>query len=437
MKLLYLDIFSGISGDMFVGAMLDLGVERDILRSELGELDLEPFELSFDRQERSSISGIKFEVLLPDGSKAESHAAKPVEHSHSHSHSHGHSHSHSHSHSHDSTPGSTQRDFQTIKSLIRDSRLSDWVKEKSIAVFARIAEGEGKVHGMPAEKVHFHEVGALDSIVDIVGACICLEQLGRPRVCAAAVVEGHGWVNCAHGRFPIPTAATMEILSARGIPISQCDEPHELITPTGAALLAEFSESFGPMRDLKPQRIGYGLGSRENKTRPNVLRAVIGEQSGSSRQHDWETDSVITIEANIDDATGEQIGHVIETAMKLGALDTFVIPLQMKKSRPGSLLTILCETDRADEFTELLLRRTSTFGVRRQLWERRKLRREFGTVETPFGSVSVKTGCLNEEVLHVSPEFESCREAAERHEVPINQVYDAARSAWAKSRQES
>lgn len=299
MRTLYLDIFSGISGDMFIGAMLDLGVGFGELEKELSKLNLPGYHLHAARKHKSSIEGVKFDVHLE---------GEPCEHDHSHGPAHDHppgAHSHAGS-----------RDFATIKALIAAAALSDWVKEKSVAVFHRIAVAEGKVHGLPAERVHFHEVGAVDSIVDIVGAAVCLDLLGRPRVLSGAVVEGTGFVNCAHGRFPIPTTATLEILGVRGIGLTQCEEPHELVTPTGAALLAEFSESFGPMTSLVAARVGYGLGTRNNRTRPNVLRAVLGEPSTDATSHDWLTDTVTVLETNLDDIPAEILGHVLEKRSK-------------------------------------------------------------------------------------------------------------------------
>ena len=311
--------------------------------------------------------------------------------------------------------------------MIQASALSDWVKERSIAVFKRVAVAEGKVHGLPAESVHFHEVGALDSIVDIVGSTICLELLGRPRVTSASVVEGTGFVNCAHGRFPIPTTATLEILGARGIGVTQCEEPHELVTPTGAALLAEFSEAFGPMGSLQAQRIGYGLGTRNNRTRPNVLRAILSEDDGATTQHDWLTDQVVVLETNLDDISGEILGHVLDKAMRLGALDAYHTPIQMKKHRPGVLLSVLCEPHDADRFTELLLLETSAFGVRRTIAERRKLHRDHIAVKTAYGTVRVKRGLLDGKVVQTAPEYESCKSVAAMAGVPVKEVYEAAR----------
>jgi hypothetical protein len=323
------------------------------------------------------------------------------------------------------------------------------VKKKAVAVFQRIAGAEGKIHGMPPERVHFHEVGAVDSIVDIVGACLALEMLGKPHVLAAPVVEGVGWVNCAHGRFPIPAPATLAILGARGIGVTQTDEPHELVTPTGAALLAEFAESFGPMSGLVAEKIGFGLGTRNNQTRPNVLRAVLGasDQKRASNapkaatagrpspvgRHaplpDWETDRVAVLETNLDDINAEILGHFVEQALAADALDVFHTPIQMKKNRPGVLLTVLCTETDADKFTELMLRETSAFGVRRTFAERRKLKRESVRVRTPFGDVTVKLGRLNGRVVQAAPEFESCRKLAGRARVSLKQVYEAASRA--------
>jgi uncharacterized protein (TIGR00299 family) protein len=587
-KTLYLDIFSGISGDMFLGAMIDLGVDARKLEAELRKLPLdEDWHLHIQRANKAAINGVKFDVHGPhchDHAHAHTHAHAHDHggHTHSHGHTHGHQHGHDHSghdhgghghahdhgggehydhleglshgphggplvetkharvelsvfetgvpprfrlyffdeHGHVTTPPAAAgvaletirarkkrqvfkfkavadyleattelpepheftailklkrgaktetvktefvedhhhhdhgghgdhdhsghdhsdlghhhhddhahgRNFADIQKLIQSSALSPWVKEKSIAVFHRIAVAEGKVHGMPPEEVHFHEVGALDSIIDIVGSCIALELLGKPRVLAAPVTEGTGWVNCAHGRFPVPTMATLSILGARGIAVNQCDEPHELVTPTGAALLAEFVESFGPMTGLVAEKIGYGLGTRDNKTRPNVLRAVLGNSSLLTPHSslDWDTDTIAVLETNLDDINAELLGAFVEKALAEGALDVFHTPVQMKKNRPGVLLTVLCDAPETDRFSELILRETTAFGVRRSLTERRKLKRQLATVKTEFGTVTVKLGRLNKQTVQASPEFESCRQAAEQSGVPVKAVYEAA-----------
>ncbi len=414
MQTLYLDVFSGLSGDMFIGALLDLGVEFRSLERELKKLNADGYHLHAARRHKSSIEGVKFDVHL------DSECSSP-------SGSQDHPHPHPHPHSH----GPVDRNFADITRLIQGSTLSAWVQAKSLAIFRRIAIAEGKIHGLPPEKVHFHEVGALDSIVDIVGACICLELLGRPRVLASSVVEGTGWVNCAHGRFPVPTTATLEILGARGIPLTQCEEPHELVTPTGAAILAEFAESFAPMQNLIATRVGYGLGTRDNRTRPNVVRAVLGE-SGSAGGPDWEIDTVAVLETNLDDVSGELLGHFVESTLRVGALDVFHTPIQMKKNRPGVLLTVLCLPADADRFTERLLRHTSAFGVRRSVLERRKLRREMVRVKTEFGEIPVKLGWLEGERVQAAPEFDVCRDKAVQAGVPVMVVFEAARRALAE-----
>lgn len=433
MKTLYLDIFSGISGDMFLGALIDLGVDARKLERELAKLKLGGYHLHVARKQKSGIDGVKFDVHLESDhahGQPDDHHHHEHEHDHGHTHEHGHEphHEHEHEHHHDES-----RNFSEIKKLIAASQLSPWVKKKSVAVFQRITEAEGKIHGMPAAQVHFHEVGAVDSIVDIVGACIGLEMLGKPRVLAAPVVEGVGWVKCAHGLFPVPTPATLAILGTRGIGLTQCDEPHELVTPTGAALLAEFVESFGPMSGLVAEKIGFGLGTRDNKTRPNVLRAVLGTQSATrpmqSAAPDWETDRVAVLETNLDDINAEILGHFVEAALAAGALDVFHTPIQMKKNRPGVLLTVLCAETDVDRFSEMILRETSAFGVRRTVAERRKLRRALVTARTRFGSVTVKIGKLNGKMIQAAPEYESCRKLAARARVPLKQVYTAALKA--------
>jgi len=417
MKTLYLDLSSGVSGDMFVGALVDLGVDARRLERELKKLKLDGYHLHVTRQQKSSIEGVKFDVHLIG------------EHHHEHEHSYRASRTTHHAH----YRPDGNRNFAEIKQLIFRSRLSSWVKKKSIAVFQRIAEAEGKIHGLPPAKVHFHEVGAVDSIVDITGACVALEMLGKPRVFASPVIEGTGWIDCAHGRFPVPAPATLAIFGARGIGVTQCDESHELVTPTGAALLAEFAESFGPMQNLIAEKTGFGLGTRENRTRPNVLRVMMGTaskvrspKSKVAEAPDWETDRIAVLETNLDDINSEILGHFLETAMAAGALDVFHTPIQMKKNRPGVLLTVLCAEADADKFSEMILRETSTFGVRRSVAERRKLRREFVEIRTRFGKITVKLGKFNDKVVQAAPEFESCKKLATRAKVPLKQVYAAA-----------
>jgi len=427
MKHLYLDLSAGISGDMFVGALLDLGVPVSELRQRLGQLPLQGYHIHAESRIKGAIRGTKFDVPLT----AEEHCGQPEAGDHTHEDGHSHPHAHPHSHDDGVTHHVHGRDHAQIRALIEASGLSEWVRERSLKVFQRVAIAEGKIHGVPPDRVQFHEVGAVDSIVDIVGACIALELLGNPRVAASKVVEGTGFVRCAHGRMPLPAAATLEILGKQGIAITQCEEPHEMVTPTGAALLAEFSESFGPMEGVTGARVGYGLGTREHRTRPNVLRAILWESSESSAVAGLEADQVMVLEANIDDMNPELLGAVLEKALRAGALDAFHTPIQMKKQRPGTLFTLIVPVERADEFTEFCLLETSTFGVRRSLRERRKLKREMDVVRTEFGSVQVKIGRIGDRILQAAPEYESCRSVASMAGVPVRFVYLAAVAASA------
>jgi uncharacterized protein (TIGR00299 family) protein len=453
MKTLFLDLFSGISGDMVLGALLDLGVDRTELERQLERLGVSGYHLHVSRGARSGITGTKVDVHIdhlhhhgdepgPEHKAGHGHESDHgPEHDHDPGHAHGHEHGRAPDHAPEHEPGqhhghgpepgansAHDRDFRAIAELIGRSPLPDWTRTRAIAVFRRIAEAEGQVHGRPPERVHFHEVGALDSIVDVVGACIAFDLLGRPQVCASPVIDGTGWVRCAHGRFPVPTPATIAILAARGVAVGQCAEPNELVTPTGAAILAEFADSFGLMPTLCLERVGYGLGTRENITRPNVLRAVLGERpsTAAAAAHDWETDTVAVLETHLDDVTPEVLGQFMATALAAGALDVAYTPLQMKKNRPGFGLTVLGAPEDADRLTALILRQTTAFGVRRTLAERRKLRREFQTVPTPFGEVTVKLGRLDGATIQSAPEFESCQAAAARADVPLKAVYAAA-----------
>ena len=429
MRHLYLDIFSGLSGDMFLGALVDLGVEFKTLERELLRLGLTGYHLHCFRGQKSGIEGVKFDVHVEGESGTD---GSTPEHSHAEGGTGQHHHPHPHP-PHGQAHG-PNRDHAAIRKLILASQLSDWVKQRSLAVFTRIAIAEGKIHGLPPEQVHFHEVGGIDSIVDIVGTCVGLEQLGCPEVSASPVIDGTGFVRCAHGMLPIPTAATLEILGARGFAVTQCAEPNELITPTGAALLAEFAVRTGPMQSVVGAQVGYGLGTRDNRTRPNLVRAILWDDGAVSAPTDWEVDEVAILETNLDDVSGEVLGHVLEKALRLGAWDVFHTPVQMKKNRPGVIFTIVCQTVDADRFCELLLTETSAFGVRRTVAERRKLRRSFTEVKTEYGVVKIKLGSLRGETVQAAPEFESVRSIASMAGVPCRWVLEAAITAYRAQR---
>lgn len=414
MRILYLDCFSGISGDMLVGALCDLGADIGRLREELRKLSCGgEFDVDVRRERRGALEGAKFEV-------------RPVE---VHGHRHGHHHGHGHEGAEGPGPfvaggehGHGHRGFLEIRAMIEGSSLSAGVKSRAVSVFRRIAEAEGRAHGMPPDEVHFHEVGALDSIADIVAACVAMELLGVDDVWASEPQEGRGFVECAHGPLPIPVPAVVEIL--KGLPFSQTDEPHELITPTGAALFAEFVSRVTPWRGLRVERVGYGLGTRELRSRPNVLRAVLAAPDAAA-----EHDEVSVLESNLDDCPPEVIGDAIGRLLESGALDAYAAPVSMKKSRPGVLLGVLCRPEDAARLGEMVLRLTTAFGVRETRASRRVLRREWVDVPTPYGDVSVKVGFLGSERVQAMPEYESCRAVAEASGAPLRAVWEAAFAA--------
>jgi hypothetical protein len=392
MKVLYLDCIAGISGDMLLGALIDLGLDVKVLRRELAKLKLDEFEISARRDQRQAITGIKFDVLV-----REPHCSLLTPH-----------------------PAHHGRTCREIKQLIESSKLGHDVKRRAAGAFRRLAEAEGKIHGMAPEKVHFHEVGAVDSIVDFVGACIGLRELGVEKVVASAPLRtGYGFVDCAHGRFPVPAPATAELL--KGVPTFAGDEEAELITPTGAALLREFATEFGPMPPMAVQAVGYGLGARQLPKTPNVLRALLGETAGAR-----EADRIAVLETNLDDVSPQVLGEVMDRALAAGALDVFHTPIQMKKNRPGVMLSVLCAPPDAERLSRLLLTETTAFGVRCMEASRLKLDRKIVRVKTPFGPVEVKIGKLNGRAVSASPEFESCRRAAAKAKVPVRRVLTSA-----------
>ena len=486
MKVLFLDCFSGISGDMTVGALCDLGVNPSTFEWELAKVEIGDFHMHFERGQRQNVTGVKFgihggavhthdqdeeadepgqvhdhahehhhehdehthehEQAQPHGEHAHGHGdehahehghgdehdhgeAEHHDHGHTHEHGDGEHHEHEHAHTHEHEHGRT---YAEVRGLIEASDLSDFVKKHALSIFQRVAVAEAKIHGTSVEAIGFHEVGALDSIADIICACVGIELLGVEKVFVSSLADGKGWVDCAHGRFPIPAMATLEIL--RGIPVGQIDEPFEFITPTGAAIAAEFGESFGVMPTMKVEKIGYGLGSRKLASRPNVLRAVIGELvegSGESKQGGYGADTVTQIETNIDDLSPEITGALLDRLLAAGALDAFFTPVQMKKNRPGVLLTVLCEPEKGEAVSGLIFRETSSFGVRLSEKRRLKLERRIETVQTAYGDIQIKLGFdLEGKPLQVSPEFEACRAVADRTGEPLRVVYEAALRAY-------
>ncbi len=405
---LFLDCFSGCSGDMWVGALLDLGWSEKDLRQGLHHLGLDhEYHLHISRQTRQNLSGSKFAVHV-------GHHHPPAD-SQSHSHSHSHSDSHAHSHAHG-------RNFREIRTLLESSGLPEEVLQRAVSVFHRIAVAEGKIHGLPPEEVAFHEVGAVDSIVDIVAGCLGLHELGISRVRASALCEGTGEIVCAHGLLPLPAPATLEILA--GIPVRQIDFPHEMITPTGAALLAEFCLGFGAMPAMQTTRIGYGLGTRDTPPRPNVLRAVLGHFVETESLPGGLSDEIVELQTNLDDCSPEILAAAAEALRQAGALEVFFTAVQTKKHRPAWQLTVLSSPTQAHALAASILEQTTSFGVRWSTRHRLILRREVVSFSSSLGSVAVKLGWWEEQLWQIAPEFASVQELAQRTQRPVREVWE-------------
>ena len=447
MRILYVDCFSGISGDMIVGALADLGVNPSTFEWELSKMELGDFHLHFERQIRRGIAGVKFDVHsgathVEDAPHSHDEHDEP-HHDHSHEskadpscdadHEHNRHHNHrQHNESdqpHQHTQGgpSQGKGLSDIRSLIQESGLSDFVKKHAISIFQRIGEAEAKIHGTSIEQIQFHEIGALDSIVDIVLASVGIEALQVERVYFSSLNDGTGFVSCSHGQYPLPSPATLEIL--KGIPISQISVPFELITPTGAAIAAEFQHSVGILPGMRPEKIGYGVGKRDLPERPNILRAILGQM-----EQEQTLEPVLELQANIDDLSPEILGAAQERLFKAGALDVFLVPIQMKKNRPGTIITVLCRPNDREAMQEILFAETSTFGIRYREMDRVTLEREIVQVETSAGAIQIKVGRRHGRIVQVSPEFESCNRAARESQQPLKRIYQIALQAfWSDS----
>ena len=418
MKIAYFDCFSGISGDMTLGALVDVGVPSEMLRERLSTLKLDAeFSLRFEKATKHNITGTRaiVEVHPAHTSHADSH--------HEHAHDHHHAHDHGHHHAHGPT-----RHLSDIFTLLDDSDLDPEIRNTAKRVFDRLAEAEAKVHNMNKADVHLHEVSGIDSIVDIVGSVIGLAHLGVDAVYASPLSLGRGFVRCAHGFMPVPVPGTMELL--KGVPVHQTDIPKELVTPTGAALITTLAQEFGVMPEMRLDRVGYGAGTRDLEQRPNLLRLCLGEKiSGAHLQtthHHAETDSIDIIETNVDDMSPEITGYVTSRLFEHGAFDVFLTPIFMKKNRPATQITVLCPTAHRDTLIELLLTETTTFGVRLSSANRVKLRRDFIQVETQWGTIQAKRGYLNGTLIKTVPEYEDCRRLAEQNSVPLRHIYAEA-----------
>lgn len=423
MKILYMDMPSGISGDMTLSAFLDAGVPEQVLRDGLSRFGLTGYELVVSPGEKGGITGTHVDVLVQDASAKHEHDHDhDHEHGHDHGHEHGHDHDHSHNHGHDHghehTGAHVHRNWRDIRGIIEHSGLLEEEKALAIRIFQRVAVAEGKIHGKPADEVGFHEVGAVDSIVDIVGAAICMNWLAPDRVVASPVNTGSGFVRCAHGVLPVPAPATAAILMAGGVPVYAKGSPGERTTPTGAAIVAEFAHSFGPVPPMVIKSIGHGVGTKDFDS-ANVLRVMVGEDAPEAE------DEVTVLEANMDDMTGEAAGYLLGKLLDAGARDAFYIPVQMKKNRPGILLSVITTADLVQKMETLIFRESSTIGIRRSTMKRTVMARESQTVQVAGHDVSVKISQWHE-IRKAAPEYEDVRRVAEKTGLPFRTVYQMA-----------
>jgi uncharacterized protein (TIGR00299 family) protein len=402
-RILYFDCFSGASGDMVLGALLDAGLPLDELRAALGSLAIEEASVSANRVLRAGVSATKFTVET---------------HDHHGSHPHGHTHGSAavaHSHAH--------RSLAEIDRLIDRSALSVQARTRAKELFHRLGEVEAAIHQMPIDKIHLHEVGEVDSIIDIVGAVFALEWFRADRIVSSPLNVGGGMVHSAHGHFPVPAPATVKLLA--GAPVYSSGIQAELVTPTGALIVAEYAQSFGSIPPLKVERIGYGAGDRDLPGTPNVLRVLVGESTA-----DAATEQIVVLECEIDDMNPQIFGLVMDRLHAAGALDVYLSPVQMKKNRPGTLLTILARPEQRQELTALVFRETTTIGVRYHEVRRQRLDRETVSVETPLGTVRFKVARLDGKIVNSTPEFEDCLKIASERSLPVKEVQAIATKAY-------
>jgi hypothetical protein len=384
----YFDCFSGAGGDMIVAALLDAGADAEALHSAIAALQLRGYDLEVTRVQRAGLAATRFDVRL--------HADHAQPHRH----------------------------LKDILAILEGTTLPPAVRQRAADVFTRLAEAEATVHGTTPDRVHFHEVGAVDAILDVVGALLALDLLGVTRVVCSPLVVGSGTVRCAHGLLPVPAPATALLI--HGVPISGSEASGELLTPTAAAILTTIAEGYGSLPPMTIRSVGYGAGARDDPSRPNVLRVLLGDEAPAGGN-----DLVVLLETNLDDVTPACVAHCMERLLEEGALDAFAIPVHMKKSRVGLLLSVLARPADEERLRRIVFSETGTLGIRRRAVERNTLDRRYEEVATPYGTIRVKVGTAPG-VCTAAPEFEDCRRAAKEHGVALRTVMDAARSEWAR-----
>lgn len=402
MKIAYFDCFSGISGDMILGALLDAGLPLADLNREIAKLGVQDVAIERESTARHAIAATRAKVCVAGAplADAEHHLDLSGEPTHHHPHAH----------------------LKDITNRIAASRLDDIVKERSIRIFERLCAAEAEVHNAAPAEVALHEVGALDALIDVVGAVAGLWLLEVEEVCASPLRFGTGFVRCAHGRYPVPVPGVLAL--CRDVPTEQTDIRAELVTPTGAAIITTLARSFGPQPPFCQQAVGYGAGRRDLEAIPNLLRLRLGERVPASER-------VLLIEANIDDMNPEVYGYLFDRLLEQGACDVYATPVLMKKGRPGNVLSVLAPAGRLDELAAIVLQETTTIGLRYYGVERRVLERQIRTIATPYGEVNVKFSCIDGR-RRAAPEYEDCARLAQQHQVPLLSIYEAARAAAIK-----
>ena len=434
MRILYFDCFNGASGDMILGALLDAGLPLDALKAALGSLAIEDFEVTTERVLRAGVSATKFRLIERNPEPVHVHGPSR-DHSDAHGHDHPHEHRHEHSHGHDSSHGHDHahgqghhphRSLPEIHTHIDRSALTPAGKTRAKALFQRLAEAEAAIHQMPVDRVHLHEVGALDSIVDIVGAVFAIDWFKADEIVCSPLNVGRGMVKSAHGVFPVPAPATVSLLGAA--PIFSRGPEAELLTPTGALLLTGHAARFSAVPAMRVAATGYGAGDRDFHETPNVLRVLVGEADASH------THRVLVVECEIDDMNPQLYGPLMDQLYAAGALEVFYLPVQMKKNRPGTMVTVLAPPETRTRIADTLFRETTTIGVRYSERDRECLTREWRSVETPFGAVRIKIARRGDTITNAQPEFDDCAKLAQALGVAIKDVHAAALRAWLEQR---
>ena len=407
MKTLYFDCSSGISGNMVLGALTEIIGDEQYLIEELKKLNTDGYKIEISKKVKNGITGTYVDVIV-DGKDEYGHEHHINEHHHEHEHEHEDEHKHEHHHYHE------HRNLNDINKIISESALDEKTKELAKRIFTRVAKAESKVHDKPLEEVHFHEVGAIDSIVDIVGTAILINKINPDKIISSIVNDGYGFIECAHGTMSVPVPATSEIFANSNVKFRQIDIDTELVTPTGAAIIAELAEDFTTLPAMVTEKIGWGTGSKDLKI-PNVLKVYYGEIQENS-------ENFVVMETNIDDCSGEILGYTSEKLFAQGALDVFYTPIFMKKNRPAYRLSVACRKEDMFKLQNIIFKETTTIGIRYRFENRTELGREFIEIDTKYGKIKAKKVTNNGET-YVYPEYESMKKIAEEKNIPLKELY--------------